>query len=173
MDLFLPFFKEKNNLIRESLCNCFLCPKSGGGGFAHSQQVYSPRAWGGGGCVCLCQADIRQLVCSFAAPLPPLSSRSCVCFSLSHVLTLLFPSGSRALCLAEPSQAMAKEKPLGSWHSPLPRGHTGGNGLELNTAWSLAGWRKGHLGPLLTSYMVSSSSRKSGSSFPPRTAAKL
>lgn len=92
-------------------------------------QIYSPRAWEGGGCVCWHQADIRQLVCGFAAPLPPLSSCSCVCFLLSHVLTLLSPPGSWALCLADLSRAMAKEKPLGSWHSPLPRGHAGESGV--------------------------------------------
>lgn len=56
----------------------------------------------------------------------PCSSCSRVCFSLSRVLTLLFPFGSPALCLAEPSQPAAKEKPLGSWRSPLPRGHAWG-----------------------------------------------
>lgn len=72
---FFVFLKKKTNLFRGNLCNWFhLCPKRGVFPlwFAHSQQVYSPRAWGGGGSVCWHQADIRQLVCGFAGPLPPL-----------------------------------------------------------------------------------------------------
>lgn len=124
-------------------------------------------------------AGTRQISGSWSAALQvlslPYSSCSCVCFSLSHVLTLLFPPGSQALFLAEPSQAVAKEKPLGSWHSPLPRGHSGGSGLELKHSLEPCWMEEEPFGgpALLTSYKVSFSSRKAGSSFPPRNAVKV
>lgn len=81
-------------------------------------------------------AGARQVPTSWSAALQllyPCSSCGQVCVSLSCVLTLLFPSGSPALCLAEPSQPSAKEKPLGSWRSLLPRGHTRGKQAGAET----------------------------------------
>lgn len=91
-------------------------------------------------------AGTRQLPASWSAALQllsfPCSSCGRVCFVLSCVLTLLFPSGSPALHLAEPSQPVAKGNPLGSWPSPLPWGHAVGSGLEPNRSPGLC-WVEG------------------------------
>lgn len=175
---FFVFLKKKTNLFRGNLCNWFhLCPKRGffPSGLPTASRFTAPEP---GEEVALF-AGTRQISGSWSAALQvlslPYSSCSCVCFSLSHVLTLLFPPGSRALFLAEPSQAVAKEKPLGSWHSPLPRGHSGGSGLELKHSLEPCWMEEGPFGgpALLTSYKVSFSSRKAGSSFPPRNAVKV
>lgn len=128
LDLLL-FFKKKIICFRGSCCNqLHLCPKRGLFFlfFAQSWQAYSPRAWGGGSMLAF--AGARQVPASWsAAPLLPLLFLQTGLFlTLPCVLTLLFPFGSPALCLAEPSQPAAKEKPLGSWRSPLPRGHAWG-----------------------------------------------
>lgn len=104
---FFIFFKEENNLIRGSLCNWFhLCPKRvfSPSDLPTASRFTAPEL----GEEVAVFAGTRQIPGSWSAALQllslPCSSCSCVCFLLSHVLTLLFPPGSQRYAWRSPAR---------------------------------------------------------------------